>query len=156
MAATNLINQTLLTILDNQAARCACAFEDLTSEVFEAAPGGDCHSIREIGKHLLHLRRFGLTLLESSLAAQVADPASLNASAELLKKLDQATELLRRGITDHDPDDWYRVPTTPREGPWGDEPTIQRFVRPLNDFANHLGSIRALRRIMGNPAKQTQ
>ena len=41
-------------------------------------------------------------------------------------------------------------PAEPREGPGGDEPTLRRVVRPLNDYANHLGDIRTIRFIRGN------
>ena len=67
-----------------------------------------------------------------------------------------AASLLREAIETHDPEDWYTVPATPREGRWGEEPTIMRFVRPFNDFTNHLGSIRAIRRILGHPNERTQ
>jgi alpha-amylase/alpha-mannosidase (GH57 family) len=70
--------------------------------------------------------------------------------------LDASTDVISEAIRTHDPEDWMRTPRVPREGMWGDEPTLFRFVRPLNDVTNHLGAIRALRRIDGNPADRTQ
>jgi hypothetical protein len=29
-------------------------------------------------------------------------------------------------------------------------------IRPMNDFTNHLGAVRAMRRMAGNPAPRTQ
>ncbi len=150
------INQTLLTILENQAFRTRCALEGLREQVFEASPGRDCNSIRLIGQHLLVLRRFQLTLLDSPLATQIAEPESVESSADLVTKLEAAYHLVRQAVVTHDSDDWYQRPDSPREGPWGDEATIVRFSRPLNDFTNHLGSIRAIRRLLDNPAERTQ
>ena len=156
MKNQNPINQTLLTILDNQAARIQCAFEGLSEQVFDASPGGDCNTISQIGQHLLLLHRFQLTLLESPAAAEIADPESIETLEELVGHLERSTHLVRQAIEAHDADDWYRVPDSPREGPWGEEPTLARLTRPLNDFTNHLGAIRAIRRSLGNPAERTQ
>ena len=150
------INRTLLDILENQRVRTSCAIEDLTEAVFNASPGGDCKSIRDIGVHLIGLRQFQLSLLDSPLVQDEPDLQSVESLADLASKLDAATDRVERAVASHDPEDWYFVPETPRKGPWGEEPTIIRFVRPLNDFTNHLGSIRAIRRILGNPAERTQ
>lgn len=158
MSSINPINQTLLTILDNQIARTDATFQGLRDDVFAAEPGGDCNSILDIGRHLLGLRRFGLSLLQSPFQEQIDDPDSVVDLNDLLTKLASATDLLAKAITDHDPEDWYKQPPVeePRPGMWGDEATILRLVRPLNDFTNHLGAIRAIRRIQNNPAERTQ
>ena len=150
------ISRTLLAVLDNQVARTGRAFEGLQSDVFDASPGGDCNSIRGIGEHLLQLRKFQLKLLESPLADEVAEPGCVQSPESLAAKLAEATDLLRQAIAAHDTDDWFRKPDSPRKGPWPEDPTIERFVRPLNDFASHLGGIRTIRRIIGNPAEGTQ
>ena len=92
----------------------------------------------------------------SPLAEQVVEPEMVETRDELIEQLDQAGELHRQAITEHDPEDWYRQPSSPRSGPWGDQPTLVRFARPFNDFTNHLGSIRAIRRLNGNSADRTQ
>ena len=154
MTAIHPINQTLLVLLDNQVARTAAAFEGLTEGDLDAHAGGDCHTIRQIATHLLGLRKFQLSLLNSPLAAEApAAPAELPA---LLAALARAAELVRRELTEHDANDWLADPTGDRPGPWADEPTLTRVIRPLNDFTNHLGAIRALRRIRANPAPRTQ
>ena len=79
-----------------------------------------------------------------------------NILSQLNDALDTGLNLVRRAIIDHDPADWYETPMTPREGPWGEEPTIRRVTRPLNDFVNHLGSIRVIRRMQGCPCERTQ
>ncbi|MHC5023247.1 MAG: DinB family protein [Planctomycetota bacterium] len=154
------INRTLLTLLDNQIRRMHAALDDLPPDAIDAAPGGDCNSIRGIMAHLVNLRWFQLTLLESPLASSVhrLEPGDEQALTpeDLRTRLLDATELLREAVGTHDPDDWYRVPEHPREGLWGDLPTIVRLMRPLNDFTNHLGGIRAIRRIAGCPAERTQ
>ena len=158
MSALHPINQTLLAVVDNQIVRTNAALEDLRDDVSRFEPGGDCNSILGIGRHLLMLRRFQMILLQSPLADRVDDPDAVNSIDELKSKLATATDLLRTAISEHDPEDWQADPSAgaPRPGPWSDEPTLQRFVRPLNDFANHLGAIRAIRRSQGNPAERTQ
>ena len=150
------ISRTLLTVLENQAARTDKALEGLRSDVFDASPGGDCNSIRGIGAHLLQLRKFQLTLLGSPLAGEVAQPDSVQSPETLAAKLAEAVDLVRQAITEHDPDDWFHKPDSPRRGPWPDDPTIERVSRPLNDFTSHLGGIRVIRRMLGNPAEGTQ
>lgn len=155
MANPHPINQTLLHLLDNQVNRTRYALEGLNAEVFTHDPGNGCNSIRLIGEHLIALRGFQLMLLGSDLAKQMPTN-EVSTLDELVNKLDTATVLVRQAIESHDPDDWHAEPTEPREGPWGELPTLLRVIRPMNDFTNHLGAIRAIRRIMGHPADQTQ
>ena len=156
MNRSHPINLALLVLLDNQEARTAAALEGLKEEVFDVPPGGDCHTIRQVAQHLLELRKFQLTLLNSTLAAKVAEPSAVTSLATAEKQLEEAAKLVRQAIQAHNPEDWFAVPAKPREGPWGGEATLSRVMRPINDFTNHLGSIRAVRRILGNPTARTQ
>ncbi len=155
MSEIHPINQTLLHLLDNQISRSRYAIDGLNEEVFNRNPGNGCNSIRLIGEHLIALRAFQLLLLQSDLAKQLPS-TDVESVDELVKKLDQATALVKQAIESHDPDDWHAAPTEQREGPWADLPTLLRLVRPINDFTNHLGSIRTLRRMFGDPVEQTQ
>ena len=150
------INQTLLTVLDNQIARTHAAFAGLDEATLDADPGRDCNSIRRIGRHLVALRRFQMELLSCDGAERVDVPERVDSVEDLLARLDHAARHVRSAIAEHDPDDWYAVPDVPRAGKWGNEPTILRVVRPLNDFTNHLGAVRVIRRLCGNPTDQTQ
>jgi DinB superfamily len=152
---THSINQTLLDLLQNQIDRTRFALLDLDPDVFTRDPGGGCNSIRNIGKHLVMLRGFQLLLMQSDLRNDMPDD-QIGTVDELVRKLDAATALVRQAIESHDPADWHAEPTEPREGPWAELPTLIRLVRPMNDFTNHLGGIRTIRRIMGNPADKTQ
>lgn len=149
-------NQALITILENQMARTEIAFEGLAAETYSAEPGGDCNSLERIGEHLIRLRQFQLMMLESPLTEQVPSLSESGSVEELLPALKKAAELVHRAIKNHDPEDWYQVPNPPREGKWGEDPTIIRFTRPLNDFTNHLGAVRAIRRIFSCGVEQTQ
>ena len=147
----------LLAILDNQMARTAAALEDLPDAAFAASPGGDCNAIRLIGVHLLRLRQFQLELLgRADLGGRIDISHADETATELLSRLTEAGAIVRQAIMGHDSNDWLAEPTTPRPGPWGEEPTLSRVVRPINDFTNHLGGIRAIRRILACPAKRTQ
>jgi len=154
--ATHPASQVLLAVLENQVSRTDAAFEGVTDEVLTKEPGGDCNSILRIGRHLIGLRRFQLSLLGSADASKVADPKSVGNLEQLLPALRRSTALVGDAIRAHDPDDWFARPDVPREGPWGDEPTIHRFIRPLNDFTNHLGAVRAIRRMFDCAAERTQ
>jgi hypothetical protein len=156
MSQTHPIAESLLVLLENQVARTIAAFEGLDAATFDAPPGNDCHSIRQITAHLLGLRKFQLTLLSSPLAAQVPELPADAGPADVMPRLEAAAALVREALATHDPDDWLAVPATPRQGPWGELPTLARYARPYNDFTNHLGSIRAIRRIRGNPAQRSQ
>lgn len=153
---THPVTQVLLTILDNQIDRIDAAYDNLDGETFTVEPGGDCNSIQRITHHLVHLRRFQLMLLESPKADDIELPEQYETVAEGTGALREATDLLREAIAAHDPGDWYALPTEPREGIWGELPTIERFVRPLNDLTNHLGAIRAIRRISNRGNDRTQ
>lgn len=146
----------LLAILDNQIARTAAALEQLDPAIMDTPWDGDCHSIRGIIGHLHNLRSFQLSLLGSPLQAEMPKLSPTASLDEIGQVLQGAAELVRRALESHDPADWFAVPKEARSGPWGNEPTLIRFSRPLNDFTNHLGAIRALRRIRGNAAPRTQ
>ena len=152
---TNQIAQTLLALLDNQVSRTEAAFDGVTYEIFNAEPGGSCNSMLVIARHLVGLRIFQQALLGISKASK-PDPKAVVSLEKLLSVLLQEDRALREAIEQYPASDWFATPPAPREGRWGDEPTIQRFVRPFNDFTNHLGAIRALRRIMNCPAEKTQ
>ena len=154
--ATHPASQVLLAVLENQVHRTDAAFDGLTDEVLTKEPGGDCNSILRIGRHLIGLRRFQLSLMGSADASKVADPKSIDNLGQLLPALHQSAALVRDAIGAHDADDWFAQPDAPREGPWGDEPTIHRLVRPLNDFTTHLGAVRAIRRMFDCSAERTQ
>lgn len=156
MNAAPAVSRVLLTILHNQARRVEAALAGLDEGVFRAAPGGDARSIFQIGAHLVHLQKFQLTLLGSPLAEQVREIEDDCGVAELRARLAAGFELVAQAVAGHDEADWFAAPAGPRPGPWADEPTLQRFVRPLNDLVSHVGSIRAIRRILGSPAEQTQ
>jgi len=156
MTDLHAVNRSLVTILENQIRRTDAAFEALPDEVYNADPGGGCNSIRKIGEHLIRLRQFQLMLLRSPLAEQVPSVDAGETVEQLLQALARGADLVRQAIERHDPADWYERPATPREGRWGEDPTIERFVRPFNDYTNHLGSIRAIRRMMGVGADRVQ
>ena len=79
-----------------------------------------------------------------------------NQIARTRAAFDGAASHLRSAIAEHDPDDGYAVPDVPRAWKWGDEPTILRFVRPLDGFTNRLGAVRTIRGLCGNPVDRTQ
>ena len=87
VADPHQINRSLLTLLDNQVARREAAFEDLDETTYGAQPGHDCNSIQGIARHLVLLRRFQMTLLESPLADEVVIPAKDEPMADLLANL---------------------------------------------------------------------
>lgn len=148
--------QVLLAILANQEERTEACLEGISDDILDQVPGGDCQSIRGILNHLLALRSFQLSLLQSPLQDQMPKLDKSASLKEFTEALIQTTQLVRTAVESHDPADWFVTPPAPRPGPWGTDPTLVRFSRPLNDFTNHLGAIRAIRRMCGNPAVRTQ
>ncbi len=151
----NAIANTLTHIIANQNSRWQCALEDTPHEVLVLEPGGDCHSILDIARHLVGLRRFILMLMNAPHGGLPARE-DLNTLDDLLAALRKSDTMLLEAVAAHDESDWLHIPATPREGPWGDECTLSRIAHPINDFTNHLGAIRAIRRINGSPAERSQ
>ena len=151
MARLDPVARALVAIVDNQVARTVAALRGLREDVFLAAPGGQTRSVLEIGRHLLSLRKIQLSVLGSALVEQMPDAGPISSVDGLRRGLASAARLLKRAIQDHDSADWCRKPARRRRGMWGDQPTVVRLVRPLNDFTSHLGDIRTLRGILGNP-----
>ena len=143
--------EVFVRILENQVARTDAALRGLRADVFTAAPGGQTRSIREVGKHLLYLRRIQLKMLAPQQVSRMPIADTITSVTDLRKALATAATLLIEAVFAHGPADWRRKPRRCRPGPWGDQPTIVRFARPLNDFTSHLGDIRTIRSILGNP-----
>lgn len=154
----NPIAQTLIIMLDNQRRRTHAAFEDMKPDTFMASPcaDSDCHTIQQIGRHLVGLRGFGLLILESPLAEKMPPTDAADSPAQCADRIETASALLAEAIEQYNADDWLTPPPSPREGKWGDEATLLRLMRPLNDLTNHLGAVRAIRRMTGDPAEHTQ
>ncbi len=148
--------QVLLAFLANQEARTEASMEGISEDILDLVPGGDCQTIRGIVNHLLDLRREQLSLLDVEPQDNIPRLSESASVKEMAKALAQATDRVRTAVEAHDPRDWFVTPPTPRQGPWGADPTLIRFSRPLNDYTNHLGAIRAIRRMYGNPAARTQ
>ena len=150
MDAPPPVAQTVIAVLDNQVARTVAALKDLPEGALTKAPPGKTRSILEIGRHLLSLRKMQLKILESALIARLpSDPIS--SVKDLRRKLALAARLLRLAVMEHDAEELSRNPKRPREGVWGDRPVIVRLARSLNDFTSHLGDIRTIRGIFGDP-----
>ena len=145
------MNQVLVAILENQGVRTEAALKGLREDVFRAEPGGDVRAIVEIGRHLLGLRKMKLVMLESKLIDEMPDTELIGSAEDLRDRLAAAAALLREAILAYDPEDWLSEPKETRPGVWGDLPTIVRLSRPFNDFVSHLGSIRTIRRLLGDP-----
>jgi hypothetical protein len=156
MAELHPMNRALLTLLENQVQRTAAALDGLPETLLTQRPGGDCKTILEIARHLWDLRRFQLRILEHPAAERLGDSKAAANMADLRAGLNAGADAVRAALEQHDPQDWYATPAQPRQGLWGELPTLLRFCRPFNDFVNHLGSIRAIRRILGSPADKTQ
>jgi hypothetical protein len=152
---TNSINATLVSLLDNHVARTTAALEGIPDEVFSADPGGGCNSIKGICQHLAKLIGFDLAILESPRAGDAPAADAIVDATTAIETLTAGLGVVRAAIEEHDVEDWNVVPDPPRDGNWGDEATLARLARPFNDYVNHLGGIRVIRRVAGAPAERT-
>ena len=149
--ADDTVAKTLTCLLANQSKRREHALKDLTEDVMMQSPGGDCKSIYQILGHIVGLYHFQMKLLGES-DDSMPNPDNLKTLDEINLALADAERIIVDAINRHDPEDWFSMPEVEREGPWSDEPTLVRVSRPINDVTNHLGGIRAIRRILGCPA----
>jgi len=145
------VTRACIAILDNQVARTTAALKGLREDVFTAEPGGRTRSIVEIGRHLLSLRRMQARILDAPLPRRAMKANSASSVAALRQTLREAARLLKQAMLEYDPVNWCCKPSRRRRGVWGDRPTIVRLTRVLNDFTSHLGDIRTIRSILGNP-----
>jgi hypothetical protein len=141
----------LLAIVDNQTARTKAALAGLREETFRTRPAGAARSISEIGRHMLSLRRMQVKVLAPALATQVPDPGSFTSIAELRRCLDAAAKLVKLAVLECGTNRWSDTQKAQGSGQRSKRPTIARFVQPMNDFTSHIGDVRTLRAILGNP-----
>jgi len=147
--------QALLVILDNQTSRIFHALDGITDDALYLEPGGATNNIYTIAAHLVDLQSFQLSLLESALTEQVKSVTFNDSLEAMMNKLKHGASLVRQAIIEYQ-GDWFETPETPGDGMWADQPMIERLTKPMNDLTNHLGGIRVIRRMAGNPAKGVQ
>jgi len=149
--------QTLVVLLDNQQSRLRHALHDLPDDVFTKIPGGDCNCIRDICAHMVRLRSFSMMLLGSPLVDDAPSQDGIDSVADALARLDRGTDLLREAINGVPDGDWMSVlDPPPLADKWAGETQLARLGKPFNDYTNHIGGIRAIRRILGSPIESTQ
>ncbi|MEQ9616620.1 MAG: DinB family protein [Phycisphaerales bacterium] len=149
--------QTLSVLLANQQSRLRHALKDLPAELFTKQPGGDCNGIREICSHLVRLRAFQMMLIGSPLADEAPSKDGIKDAADAIERLEKTVPLLESAIGDVPDGDWLRVLSPPPLAEkWPTENQLARLSKPFNDFTNHIGGIRAIRRILGSPVETTQ
>ena len=140
------MTQVLLAIVDNQSARTAAALKGLREDMFAAATPDGGRSIRETGRHLFALRRMQLKALRPAALARLPHLDPVASVADLESKLDATAQLVREAIAASADRDLLAPCAGHRA-----ETRLDRLVVRLNDYTNHLGDIRTLRRLMGNP-----
>jgi len=153
----NATARTLTTILDNQLSRTRHAIGGTPDEFFHAQPGGGCNSIANICGHLVRLHAFQMMLIGSPLADETPSKEGVKDASDAVERLMASGALLRRAIEEASEADWHVVldpPPLPEK--WVGETQLERMCKPFNDYVNHLGGIRAIRRIMGSPVETTQ
>ena len=149
--------QTLSVLLDNQRSRTRHALMDLPQDVFTKDPGNGCNCIRDICAHMVRLHAFQMMLIGSPFADEAPSKDGIETVEDALDRLEKGSALLERAIGDVPEGDWLRVLSPPPlEEKWPTEAQLARMGKPFNDFTNHIGSIRAIRRILGCPIESTQ
>ncbi len=142
--------RVLLAIVDNQRARTGAALRGLREDVFKAEPADGGRSIREIGRHLFALRRMQLNVLKRRSVEELLQLDPVTSVSDLRRKLSAAAKAVRDTIAEQTCSDLltpYPRGRTSRPG----ETKLDRLAVRLNDFTNHIGAIRAMRRVLGNP-----
>ena len=149
--------QTLAVLLDNQRSRTRHALAALPPELFTRDPGGEANTIRTICEHMIRLHTFQMMLIGSPLADGAPSNEGVITVDEAIGRLMEGSERLERAIDDVPEEDWLRTfSPPPMKDKWPNDPQLVRLARPFNDYSNHLGAIRAIRRVFGSPAETTQ
>ena len=149
--------QTLAVLLDNQRSRTRHALAGLPEELFTKDPGGGCNPVRDICAHMVRLHAFQMMLIGSRFADEAPSMDGIESVDDALDRLAKGSELLERAIGDVPEGDWLRVLSPPPlEEKWPTEAQLARLSKPFNDYTNHLGSIRSIRRLLSSPAETTQ
>ena len=145
MPETGLVAEALLAFVDNQVARTVAALKGMREDVFTVEPGNEARSISEVGRHMLHLRKMQLKILGPSVAQELGDPAPITSVDDLRRKLARAAKLVREAVTVCDVAALFHPPKQ------GDRAPMAWLAQTLNDFTSHVGDVRTIRRILGNP-----
>lgn len=149
--------QTLSILLENQRTRTRHALSGLPAELFTKDPGDGVNTIRAICEHMISLHRFQMMLIGSPLANDAPQSDGVVTVDDAIGRLMEGSERLERAIDDMPEEHWLEVfSPPPMEKKWPNDPQLVRLSRPFNDYSNHLGSIRTIRRLFGSPAEMTQ
>lgn len=154
MSDTHPTAATMQALLNNQADRTRAALDGMDDALLDRDPGGGCMTIRENLRHMVNLIAMQLSMMDQPADAVWAASESRTV-ADYTRALEQGIKALGEAFARHDPEDWFARPATPRDGYWGDEPTLHRLSRPFNDYVNHLGAIRIVRKQFASPATKT-
>ena len=149
--------QTLSILLENQRSRTRHALTGLSSELYTKDPGEGVNTIRAVCEHMIMLHRFQMMLIGSPLADGAPESEGVVTVDDAIGRLMEGSERLERAIDDVPEEHWLQVfSPPPMEEKWPNDPQLVRLSRPFNDYSNHLGSIRTIRRLLGSPAETTQ
>lgn len=127
----------------------------LRDEDLSVDPGHGSWSIGEILKHQLHLLRFMAETLEEGASTTVEKTDIGTRDGWNLQAMIAERELL----WDHLADVFARATPISMMGKrqglpperWADWPVFMRFMRPLIDYATHIGQVNYARRQLGKP-----
>jgi hypothetical protein len=142
-------------LFNEQRRRAFNSTNGLTGADLSADPGNGAWSIGEILKHQLQLLRLMAENLEPGSTKDFGKPAigepgawDLNAIvAERERLWDHLAAVFARTSADSLMEKRPGV----RPEPWAEWPAFMRFMRPLVDYATHIGQVNYARRQLGNP-----
>ncbi len=151
-------DETFAYFFNEQRRRAYNSTDGLTDDDLSHLPGHGGWSIGQILAHQLHLLRFMAETLEpgstSALpATEIGAEGDWNVGA-IIEERERLWDHLAEVFARMTPEGFMeKRPGFPPEH-WADWPVFMRFLRPLIDYATHIGQVNYARRQLDKPVKR--
>jgi len=148
-------DETFAYFFNEQRRRAYNSTDGLSNDDLSHSPGHGAWSIGEILSHQLYLLRLMAENLEPGSMAQLPEADigtdgrwNLKAIVTERERLWDELEVVFGRMTPEG--QMEKRPGVPPES-WADRPAFMRFLRPLIDYATHIGQVNYARRQLGKP-----
>ena len=150
--------QAFVYMFNEQRRRAYNSTDGLTDSEINQDPGHGGWSIGEILAHQLNLLRFMAETMAPGSTAHLPQSKIGVAGARNLDAIIAEREILwdhlETVFAKMAPDELLGKRPNLNPAGWADWPVLMRFLRPLIDYATHIGQVNYARRQLGNPVKR--
>jgi len=151
-------DESFAYFFNEQRRRAYNSTDGLTDDDLNVEPGNGGWSIGQILAHQLYLLQLMAENLEPGstsalFGSQIGEAGSWNLAA-IVKEREQHWDLLTAVFSRTTPDGLMEKSPNLRPESWVEWPVFMRFLRPLIDYATHIGQVNYARRQLGKPVKR--